>query len=114
MRRPGTSKLGVGILTLLCGAGHTFGQAPAGGTITPIKHLVVIFDENMSFDHYFATYPRALNPVGEPAFTAAANTPYSNGLDTGMLQRNPNPAQPFRLDRSQALTCDNDNHYTGC
>src|ERR1700723_1471721 len=81
-------------------------------TATPIKHLVVIFDENISFDHYFATYPRALNPVGEPAFTTAADTPYSNGLDAGMLVRNPNPAQPFRLDRSQALTCDNDNHYT--
>jgi len=24
---------------------------------TPVKHLVVIFDENVSFDHYFATYP---------------------------------------------------------
>src|SRR5262249_16087270 len=26
-------------------------------TATPIKHLVVIFNENRSFDHYFATYP---------------------------------------------------------
>src|SRR5713101_4135657 len=25
-------------------------------TITPIRHLVVIFGENISFDHYFATY----------------------------------------------------------
>jgi phospholipase C len=33
----------------------------------PIKHLVVIFDENISFDHYFGTYPNALNPAGEPA-----------------------------------------------
>jgi len=28
-----------------------------GDTATPIKHLVVIFDENISFDHYFGTYP---------------------------------------------------------
>ena len=26
-------------------------------TKTPIKHLVVIFDENISFDHYFGTSP---------------------------------------------------------
>ena len=26
----------------------------------PIKHLVVIFNENISFDHYFGTYPNAL------------------------------------------------------
>ncbi|HUZ65506.1 MAG TPA: hypothetical protein VMU82_17515, partial [Acetobacteraceae bacterium] len=38
-------------------------------TATPIKHLVVIYDENVSFDHYFATYPKAANPPGEPAFT---------------------------------------------
>ena len=35
-------------------------------TKTPIKHLVVIFQENVSFDHYFATYPNATNPSGEP------------------------------------------------
>jgi phospholipase C len=33
----------------------------------PIKHLVVIFEENETFDHYFGTYPDALNPPGEPA-----------------------------------------------
>ena len=31
-------------------------------TATPIKHLVIIFQENVSFDHYFATYPNATNP----------------------------------------------------
>lgn len=34
----------------------------AGATTTPIKYLVVIFDENISFDHYFGTYPVAANP----------------------------------------------------
>ena len=37
-------------------------------TTTPIKHVVVIFQENVSFDHYFATYPHAANPAGEPQF----------------------------------------------
>src|SRR5260370_13249140 len=34
-------------------------------TATPIQHLVVIFQENVSFDHYFGTYPNATNPAGE-------------------------------------------------
>src|SRR6201995_5237840 len=40
----------------------------------PIKHLVVVFNENESFDHYFGTYPSALNVEGEPAFKAAKAT----------------------------------------
>lgn len=32
----------------------------------PIKHLVVIFNENRSFDHYFGTYPNAMNPEVSP------------------------------------------------
>ena len=32
---------------------------------TPIQHVVVIFQENESFDHYFGTYPVASNPAGE-------------------------------------------------
>src|SRR5260370_37216729 len=47
-------------------------------TATPIQHLVVIFQENVSFDHYFGTYPNATNPAGEPMFDAAPNTPTVN------------------------------------
>src|ERR1035438_4968834 len=54
-------------------------------TATPIKHVVVIFDENQSFDHYFGTYPNAANPQDEPAFKAAASTPEVNGL-SGVIQ----------------------------
>jgi len=82
-------------------------------TSTPIKHLVVLFQENVSFDHYFATYPTAANPAGEPAFTAADGTGTVNGLDASLLApNNPNSVQPFRLDRSQAQTCDQDHNYT--
>jgi phospholipase C len=86
-------------------------QAPATPT-TPIKHVVIIFDENISFDHYFGTYPNAANPPGEPQFTPLPNTPAVNGLTPGLLANNPNSTPPFRLDRSEASTCDNDNHYT--
>ncbi len=92
--------------------------APSG-TKTPIKHLVVIFQENVSFDHYFGTYPVALNPKGEPVFRAAADTPTVNGLSNALLNNNPNlnpangdgAANPFRLDRSQAATSDQDHDY---
>jgi phospholipase C len=59
-------------------------------TATPIKHLVVIFDENISFDHYFGTYPNATNPAGEPSFTPSAWTPNVNGLNGALLTANPN------------------------
>jgi phospholipase C len=84
---------------------------PPQSTSTPIKHLVVIFQENVSFDHYFGTYPNAANPAGEPAFTAAARTPSVNGLNEDLLSMNPNLANPFRLDRSQELICDQDHDY---
>jgi phospholipase C len=79
---------------------------------TPIKHVVVIFQENVSFDHYFATYPEAANPGGEPVFVARRNTPSVNGLSGPLMTSNPNAAQPFRLSRAEAVTCDQDHDYT--
>src|SRR5438270_5208868 len=81
---------------------------PAGrmATATPVKHVVVIFQENVSFDHYFGTYPSAANPAGEPVFRPAAGTPTVNGLNDALLTRNPNLSNPQRLDRGQAHTCD--------
>ena len=82
-------------------------------TATPIKHLVVIFQENISFDHYFGTYPNATNPAGEPTFIPNPNTPSVNNLISGgLLNINPNTANPFRIDRSQAVTCDMSHNYT--
>jgi len=86
-------------------------QQPA--TTTPIQHVVVIFQENVSFDHYFATYPAALNTTaGEPIFNATPGTPSVNGLTGGLLTNNPNSAKPFRLTRAQAVTCDQGHGYT--
>ncbi|MDE1893458.1 MAG: alkaline phosphatase family protein [Xanthomonadaceae bacterium] len=90
-------------------------------TATPIKHLVVIFGENRSFDHYFGTYPVAGNPPGEPVFTALPGTPAVHGLSKALLTDNPNarnPANgvnavnPFRLDRTQANTEGQNHAYT--
>jgi phospholipase C len=86
----------------------------------PIKHVVVIFQENVSFDHYFGTYPNALNTTdGEPKFVARHNTPTVNGYTQLLLQKNPNlnpvngisATNPFRLARSQALTASQNHAY---
>ncbi|MBV9413911.1 MAG: hypothetical protein JO363_02940, partial [Solirubrobacterales bacterium] len=88
-----------------------FGAGRGPATTTPIKHLVVIFQENVSFDHYFATYPNAANTDGSP-FYASRNTPSVNGLSGALLTNNPNLGNPQRLSHSQAATCDQDHDYT--
>jgi phospholipase C len=89
-------------------------------TATPIKHLVVLFDENISFDHYFGTYPYAANTDGT-LFHAKRGTPTVNGLYTSitstgpvgpLLTDNPNTYNPQRLTPAEALTCDQNHDYT--
>jgi phospholipase C len=115
-------------LSLPAGAGAA--QAPGHGgarATTPIRHVVVIFQENVSFDHYFGTYPKAANTSGQ-RFHAAGGTPRVNGLagtpgagGTGnLLTNNPNrdaggnQVNPRRLDPANindVLTCDQDHDY---
>jgi len=93
-----------------------------GSTSTPIKHLVVIFDENVSFDHYFGTYPYAANTPGDGTkFVAKPGTPTVNGLYTKikksgpvgpLLTSNPNEYNPQRLTAAEALTSDQNHGYT--
>ncbi len=123
-------RLGCGLLALAAFSTGADAADPAESlaTATPVKHLVVIFQENVSFDHYFATYPVAANPPGEPPFQALPNTPGLPGqgaIDTlasaGLLTNNPNKtnpkngtdaADPFRLDITQAATADQNHGYT--
>jgi phospholipase C len=106
-------------------------DAPAQfATATPIEHVVVIFGENISFDHYFGTYPTAANLAGETPFHATAPTNGGNNISplnpaatfaavTGvdLLNNNPNgptgsgiagnaanAANPFRLSPSLAAS----------
>jgi phospholipase C len=115
--------LAAAILAPLVSAGTEANYpSSASPTATPIKHLVVIFGENISFDHYFGRYPYATNPAGEPRFVASPRTPSVNGLSGGLLNSNPNllnsavngagSTNPFRLDRSEAATNDQDHDYT--
>ncbi|MGW9026092.1 phospholipase C [Streptomyces sp. NPDC055722] len=108
--------LGAAALTALGANAPAWAAAPNGwphsSTATPIKHVVVLFDENVSFDHYFATYPQAANTDGTK-FTASKKTPkdVDNLRTAGLLTKNPNQYAPKRLTPSQALTCDQNHAY---
>ena len=106
-------------------------QVNAQTTTTPIQHVIVIFGENISFDLYFGTCPNAVNPPGQPRFTALPGTPAVYGLNAttnpnnpsqtypNLLTNNPNlnpangtgTANPFHLNRSHALTADQNHGY---
>ncbi|WP_042395776.1 phospholipase C [Streptacidiphilus carbonis] len=95
------------------GHGHGGGSQPTHvSTATPIKHLVVIYDENVSFDHYFGTYPMAANTDGT-TFKASKHTPkkVNNLTNSGLLTSNPNLYAPQRLTSAQAMTCDQNHNY---
>jgi phospholipase C len=107
---------GAAALALMGGTAPAYADSAHHGggsssTTTPIKHLVVIYDENVSFDHYFATYPQAANTDGTK-FTAAKKTPKAdNLLNSGLLKKNPNQYPPTRLTPAQAVTCDQNHSY---
>jgi phospholipase C len=121
---------------VLTGCGGTGTLTTPGTVVTPatavavapstaIQHVVVIFGENISFDHYFGTYPNAAN-TGGTTFTAASGTPTPNNYisNPALLTANPNlvaanlvpasnsvPSGPFRLAPNQAGTNDQDHNY---
>ncbi|UDY22617.1 phospholipase C [Nocardioides sp. Kera G14] len=106
-------------------------QADDATTTTPIKHVVVLFDENISFDHYFGTYPYAANTDGvkftakagtptptnfasDPQYLATKGTTVSNTVvpgAKGVAGANPNSMAPFRLGMGQAWTCSQGHGY---
>lgn len=88
------------------------GYAQRASARMPIEHLVVIYQENTSFDAYFGTYPVAKNPPGEPVFNAHPATPSINGLSETLLRHNSNGSNPFRIDRVHSFTCNQDHDYT--
>jgi phospholipase C len=81
-------------------------------TTTPIKHIVILVQEDISFDHYFGTYPNATNSPGEPKFVPSQHNPSINGLNSNLLYKNPNSVNPIRLDRTPLLTCSMNHNYT--
>lgn len=88
-------------------------KTQASTTTTPIKHVVVIYQENRTFDNYFATYPFAENNPGETPFTASKNTPSVNGLlSSGLIKNNPNLFRPYRVGPIRSEYIDPNHDYT--
>ena len=118
MNRPVTLLLSIAVIFSLVSSGTlasvkaatAAAAATSTNTKTPIKHIVVLFQENISFDHYFGTYPNATK------FTADPHTPSVNGLSAALLSNNLNgnySINPVRFDKSQAFTaCDMNHEYT--
>ena len=98
------------LLPLPASADDSTGGNQSGGNHTgenhmansPIKHTIIVYQENISFDHYFGTYGRGAN--GMPAGTKLTHT---NGATTY------GPYSPSKLNgQTQAYTCDVDHGYT--
>src|SRR5262245_63739532 len=100
--------LAVTTVTALANDGDRARDDRSVRTATPIKHFAVIFQENISYDHYFGTYPNAMNLPGETPFHAKPHTPRNNNLVTpldvnnqfvplsgvDLLNNNPNKNNP--------------------
>ena len=95
----------------VAGPDGTSARVVVAAPTTKIKHVVVLFGENISYDHYFGTYPQATNANGVK-FHARKGTPKNANLRiAGLLHGNPNRYDPKRLKPSQAMTCDQDHGY---
>src|ERR1700674_94769 len=69
----------LGATLAVASPGHRAHSADASATAPPIQHLVVIFQENAAFAHYFGPYPNAANTSGQP-FDARHQDVSVNGL----------------------------------
>lgn len=72
------------------------------GTRSPIKHTIILYQENISFDHYFGTYGHGSNGI-----PAGATLTHTNGAQRW------GPYAPTRLSgTTQSRTCDVDHNYS--
>src|SRR5260370_40546868 len=65
---------------MAAGPVFTMVQATAesdNGTHSPIKHTIILYQENISFDHYFGTYGNGSNGI-----PAGSTLSYTNGKST--------------------------------
>src|SRR5258708_14909002 len=90
---------------MAAGPVFTMVQATAesdNGTHSPIKHTIILYQENISFDHYFGTYGNGSNGI-----PAGSTLSYTNGISTW------GPYSPTPLTGlTQSRTGDGDPSYT--
>jgi phospholipase C len=78
-----------------------------------IKHIVVIFGENISFDHYFGTYPQAANLPGETPFTAATAASVAAATTAGTFTLPVTPSNATNYISTPSLLTANPNLNSG-
>src|SRR5271154_6104013 len=81
-------------------------------TATPIKHIVVIFGENISFDHYFGTYPKAQNNPGETRFKYIPSPHVGHDVANTLITPL-DPTKDFKPVKGVNLLTENPNGPTG-
>jgi phospholipase C len=94
---------------------RALGAAPKCGSLTDIEHVVILIQENRSFDHYFGSYrgvrgfadPNVLTLTDGSGLSIFAQPGYPGGFDGDHLY-------PFHLDSYNNGECTNDiNHSWG-
>jgi phospholipase C len=117
LRRAAIGGAGAGAASLLANPllSRALADPPACGSLSDIEHVVILIQENRSFDHYFGTYrgvtgfadPSALKLTDGSGLSVFAQPGYPNGFDGGHLY-------PFHLDSFKNGECTNDvNHSWG-
>jgi phospholipase C len=101
------SRFAVAVSTLLVAS--TVCAAPLAKT--PIRHLVVIFQENHSFDAYFATYPQARNPAGSRRSMRAGHA-VGQRADADFDRAQSQRLEAVSHRPPASYTCDQDHEYT--
>jgi phospholipase C len=78
---------------------------------------VVIFQENVSFDHYFGTYPRVTNSSGQPFYGGGHSGSVNNLINTAgvggkgdLLTNNPNRDAAGKQVNPRARSCQYQRH----
>ena len=109
MLRDGGVALGASALIANRLIADALATAPRCGTLNDIEHVVILIQENRSFDHYFGSYrgvrgfadPTALTLNDGSGLNVFAQPGYPGGFDGDHLY-------PFHLDSSHNGECTND------
>jgi len=103
MRRRWSLGMAVSIVAaVLFGTAWSAGAESDNGTHSPIKHTIILYQENISFDHYFGTYGH-----GSSGIPAGSTLTHTNGAQTW------GPYAPTQLSGlMQSRTCDVDHNYS--
>lgn len=73
-----------------------YGAGPCPGHLTDIEHIVLLMQENRSFDHYFGTLSSTNGfNAASPAFQQMGWNPMTQALDPAGV------TIPFRLDTTR-------------